>query len=217
MIRCYYDIKYPYLEYAFTDTDERDYIMFSVPPKLLAQEYKEQFHKRPKTFFDCGAATGVVVKLAMDCGMDARGIDVKQYPPQHQSYIWVKNQGQSSAIYFFRLLNLFTSGRIQIKSILDCKPIKSDIAYCNGVLTYFDEQTLPNVLSKFRKVKMLCAIHNTTEDVNIAKEMGEKLGTCNEPRTIKPNDWWIETFDKNGFDAQLNKKLRTFIAIPRQR
>ena len=64
---------------------------------------------------------------------------------------------------------------------------------------------------------MLCAIHNTTEDVNAAKELGEKLGTCNEPRTIKPNKWWIETFNKNGFNAKYDYALRTFIAIPRQR
>lgn len=215
-MKCYYDIKYPYLKYSYTDTDG-DYIMFSVPPSMLAKEYKQQFYKKPKTFFDCGAAIGVVVQLAMDYGMNAHGIDIKKYPPQHQSFNRIKNMGTHSSVPNYKLQELFKSNRIQIKSILDCKPIKADIAYCNGTLTYFDEQTLPTVLSKFKKVKMLCAIHNTTEDVNTAKELGEKLGTCNEPRTIKPNDWWIETFNKNGFDAKLNKKLHTFIAIPRQK
>lgn len=116
-----------------------------------------------------------------------------------------------------KLQNLLESGRIQIKYILDCEPIFADIAYCNGTLTYFDDKTLPNVLSKFKNVGMLCTIHNTSEDVEATKKMGQTLVTCNNPRNIKPNAWWIETFDKNGFDANLNEKLGTFIAIPRQR
>lgn len=214
-MRCYYDIKYPYLEYAFTDTDGGDYIMFSVPPVMLANEYKKHFNTKPKTFFDCGAAIGIIVDLAIYYGMDARGIDIEKYPEQHQSRFYVKDINHEWGWPTIRLQKLFDEGRIKIKSILDCRPVKSDIAYCNGVLTYFDEQTLPKVLSKFKKVGMLCAIHNTTEDVNAAKQMGETLS--NEPRTIKPNDWWIETFYKNGFDTELNEKLHTFIAIPRQK
>lgn len=216
-MKCYYDLKYPYLQYSYTDTDG-GYIMFSVPPALLAYKYFTIFNKQPESFFDCGAAIGIIVQLALDYGMDAHGIDVKKYPPQHQSFPWMKNMGKvSGGISQSKLQDLFNSGRIEIKSILDCEPIKSDIAYCNGVLTYFDEKTLPNVLSKFQKVNMLCAIHNTTEDVNAAKELGEKLGTCNEPRTIKPNKWWIKTFNKNGFDAEYCDELRSFIALPRQR
>jgi len=191
--------------------------MFSVPPSMLAQEYDKIFRAKPKSFFDCGAAIGMVVRLAFDYGMDARGIDIKKYPPQHQSYSRVKNQDKLYAVPISLLQKLFDNGRIEIKSILDCEPIKADIAYCNGTLTYFDEQTLPIVLSKFQKVGMLCAIHNTTEDINAAKQMGETLGTCNEPRTIRPNDWWIKIFNNNGFDAKLCEKLRTFIAVPRQR
>ena len=184
---------------------------------MLAQEYDKIFRAKPKSFFDCGAAIGMVVRLAFDYGMDARGIDIKKYPPQHQSYSRVKNQDKLYAVPISLLQKLFDNGRIEIKSILDCEPIKADIAYCNGTLTYFDEQTLPIVLSKFQKVGMLCAIHNTTEDINAAKQMGETLGTCNEPRTIRPNDWWIKIFNNNGFDAKLCEKLRTFIAVPRQR
>lgn len=216
IMRCYYDIKYPYLQYSYTDTDG-DYIMFSVPPAMLAHKYYTVFNKQPESFFDCGAAIGMIVQLALDYGMDARGIDIKRYPPQHQSFPWMKHMGKFYAVPHAKLQDLFDSGRIEIKSVLDCEPVKSDIAYCNGTLTYFDEQTLPNVLSKFQNVKMLCAIHNTTEDVNAAKELGEKLGTCNEPRTIKPNKWWIKTFNKNGFNAEYDYTLRTFIAIPRQR
>ena len=216
MIRCYYDLKYPYLQYSFTDTDG-DYIMFSVPPSMLAKEYEKKIKKKPKTFFDCGAAIGVVVQLAMDYGMNAHGIDIKKYPPQHQSFNWIKNMGTHSSVPNYKLQELFKSNRIQIKSILECKPIKADIAYCNGTLTYFDEKTLPNVLSKFQNVGMLCAIHNTTEDVMDAAKMGEKLGTCNEPRTIRSKDWWIENFYKNNFDAQYNDELRTFLAFPRQK
>ena len=244
-MKCYYNIKYPYLNYSYKDTDG-GYIMFSVPPSMLAEKYKEYFNNEPKTFFDCGAATGMIVRLALDYGMDARGIDVCTYPEQHMSILRTEQQldyklnsigfdvcknpdpnrhlqnitssKRKNCIvpgYVFR--ELFETHRIEIKSILDCDPIKADIAYCNGVLTYFDEKTLPNVLSKFKKVGMLCAIHNTTEDILAAQQMGETLLTCNKPRNIKPNDWWIKTFNANGFQVELDEKLRTFFAIPRQR
>lgn len=242
---CYYYTKYPYLNYSYKDTDG-GYIMFSLPPSMMAEKYKEYFNQKPKTFFDCGAAIGIIVQLAMDYGMDARGIDVRKYPDQYQTIlrtkqllnysidpcgfdvhknpdsdnILTKTNQQKNKNYIipgYALRKLFENNRIEIKSILDCAPIKSDIAYCNGTLTYFDEKTLPTVLSKFTKVGMLCAIHNTTEDVIAAQKQGETLLTCNKPRNIKPNDWWIETFNKNGFNAQLDEKLHTFIAIPRQR
>jgi len=214
-MKCYYNIKYPYLHYSYEDTDG-GYIMFSVPPSMLAEKYKEHFNHEPKTFFDCGAATGMIIRLALDYGMDAHGIDVRKYPEQYQSIVYTLNN-KPYIIPVYKLRASFDSNRIEIKSILDCEPIKADIAYCNGVLTYFDEKTLPTVLSKFQKVGMLCAIHNTTEDVSVAKEMGEILGTCNKPRTIKPNNWWIDTFNNNGFNVELDENLRTFIAIPRQR
>ena len=217
IMRCYYDIKYPYMEYNFTGIDGRDYIMFSVPPIMLANEYQKIFNTKPKTFFDCGAATGAVVDLAIHYGLDAYGIDIVKYPDQHQSWFYMRERQHKWGWSTASLKKLFDNGRIKIKSILDCEPITADIAYCNGTLTYFDEQTLPIVLSKFQKVGMLCAIHNTTEDINAAKQMGETLGTCNEPRTIRTNDWWIETFFKNNFDAHYNAQLRTFLAIPRQK
>lgn len=213
-MKCYYEIKYPYLHYSYKDVDG-GYIMFSVPPSMIADIYQEYFKNEPKTFFDCGAATGMIIRLALDCGMDARGIDIRRYPEQIQSMVY--NQKKMFICPGFKFREILNENRIEIKSILDCNKINADIAYCNGTLTYFDEKTLPTVLSKFSNVRMLCAIHNTTEDVNAAQKMGEKLGTCSEPRTIKPNDWWIETFNKNGFDTTLNEKMRMFIAIPHQR
>lgn len=210
----YYDIKYPYLHYSYRD-DDGGYIMFSVPPSMLADTYEAHFGHKPKTFFDCGAATGMIIRLALDYGMDAHGIDIRKYPEQIQSVLYNNGKTYICPGYIFR--KIFESNRIIIKSILDCEPINADIAYCNGTLTYFDDKTLPNVLSKFKKVNMLCAIHNTTEDINAAAKMGQKLLTCNKPRNIKPNDWWLETFDKNGFKANLNDKLGAFIAIPHQR
>ena len=102
------------------------------------------------------------------------------------------------------------------KSVLDCKPIKADLVYCNRILTYFDEDTLNTVLAKFKNAKMVCAIHNTIEDYNAAEKMGCKLGTCQELKTVKPNDWWIETFNQNGFDAVFNHWLRCFVATPQK-
>ena len=61
--------------------------------------------------------------------------------------------------------------------MLDCEPIESDIVFCNGTLTYFSEKELPIVLDKFKKSKMVCAIHNTTEDVANAMANGDELLT----------------------------------------
>lgn len=215
----YYDKKYPYLQYEYTHG-----VMCSVPPKMLASVYKQHYGKRPKTFFDCGAATGVIVKLAMDYGLDARGIDIRDYFSHFAFYHWIFSgqpfevqQGETrKGIAKSDLLKLRQDGHIQIKSILDCKPIKADLVYCNGMLTYFDADTLPAVLSKFQNANMVCAIHNTTEDYDAAAKMGCELGTCQELKTVKPNQWWIETFNQNGFDAKFNHWLRCFVATPQR-
>ncbi|MBR1380011.1 MAG: hypothetical protein IJ560_00265 [Alphaproteobacteria bacterium] len=130
-------------------------------------------------------------------GMDAHGIDIRSYPFQNN-----------------KLKKLFDSGRIQIMSVLDHAPLTTDIVYCNGILTYMDENTLPVVLGKFLGVKMLCAIHNTTEDIVAARKMGQELTTCNRPRLIKSNDWWIRTMNEHGFNATYDPNLRCLIAIP---
>ncbi len=140
----YYNKKYPYLCYSFT-TDTDDFgIMFSIPPELLAMIFTYKFGHAPKTFFDCGAATGEIVSRALKCGMDARGIDIKKYRGLRKE-----------------LADLFKKDSVQIKSILDCEPIQADIVYCNGTLTYFNENELPQVLDKFKNSKLLCAIHKT--------------------------------------------------------
>ena len=195
----YYYQKYPYLQYNYRDTDGY-YTMFSIPPDLLAAKFAQTFGYAPKSFFDCGAATGVIVRRAQRLGMDAHGIDIKKYPYQ-----------------FSYLEELFETGKIQIKSILDCEPIKSDLAFCNGTLTYFTENELPNVLEKFKYVKMLCAIHNTTEDVMAARKNGDELTTCNKPRLIMPQQWWMDTFDKNGFKTTYDQYLQCFCAVPQSR
>lgn len=216
-MNCYYAKKYPYLNYPFCDEDGR-YIMFSVPPKMLSRVYKDYYGKKPKTFFDCGAATGVIVQMALNYGMDARGIDIKKYPIFQPTSKIISKNGIIRKIETtpVNLTNLYKSGRIQIKSILDCKPIRANLAYCNGTLTYFDEMTLPLVLSKFQNVNMLCAIHNTTEDIDAAKKQSEILSTCATVRNIKPNDWWIDTFKNNGFNATFNKRLSCFIVVPQR-
>lgn len=216
----YYDKKYPYLQYAYTDG-----VMCSVPPKMLASVYKQHYGKKPKTFFDCGAAIGVVIKLAMDAGMDARGIDIRDYfanfafrHPLFSGRPFDIEQGDTrKEVAKSDLLKLRQDGRIQIKSILDCKPIKADLVYCNGILTYFDQATLPSVLAKFQNVNMVCAIHNTIEDYIAAEKMGQELGTCQALKTVQSNDWWIETFNQNGFDTKFNHWLRCFVAIPQQK
>lgn len=215
----YYDIKYPYLQYSYPEGT-----MCSVPPKMLASVYKQHYGKKPKTFFDCGAATGVIIKLAMDYGMDAHGIDIRDYFVHFDFYhwiysrrpVWIEQGDTRKGVAKRDLLKLRQDGRIQIKSVLDCKPIKADLVYCNGILTYFDEDTLNTVLAKFKNAKMVCAIHNTIEDHNAAEKMGCKLGTCQELKTVKPNDWWIETFNQNGFDAVFNHWLRCFVATPQK-
>lgn len=197
---CYYDKKYPLLHYPFRDVDGSSWYMFSIPVCNLAEIYRSYYGKNPNSFFDCGAAVGELIHQAEELGMQASGIDIKRYPtgfPTMRKYE-----------------KYFQTGQIQIKSILNSAPIQADLAYCNGTLTYMNEITLPMALSKFRNVGMLIAIHNTTEDIVAAKQMGEKL-LHDEPRLIKPNQWWINTFQQNGFDVTINQKHNTFCAVPR--
>lgn len=195
----YYYKKYPYLNYPYLDTDGQPWIMFSIPAYALANMYKQRLGTMPQSFFDCGAAIGELVRQADEIGMDARGIDIRQYPldVRHAEY--------------------FKSGRIQIKSILDCAPIKSDLAYCNGTLTYMDQKTLPLALSKFKNVGMLIAAHNTTEDIEAARAQGDDLQYCSEPRLIKSRDWWMNNFVKNGFLPDWDSKYQCFCVIPKAR
>ena len=194
----YYYKKYPYLQYEYYD--DGAWIMFSIPPEIQATIFQNHFNYYPKTFFDCGAATGEIVYRAEKLGITATGIDIRKYPYQNEN-----------------LEKLFTDGKIQIKSILDCEPIRADMAYCNGTLTYFSEKELPQVLEKFKTCKMLTAIHNTTEDVIAAKKQGDELLTCNKPRLIRKQNWWLNTFIDNGFFVKYDNLAHCFCAFPKTR
>ncbi|MDR0741774.1 MAG: hypothetical protein LBF28_03300 [Rickettsiales bacterium] len=172
--------------------------MFSIPVLYLAAMYRARLGHSPKSFFDCGCAAGELVRQADEAGLDSQGIDVKLYP------VPIAN------------LKYFLDGRIKIKSILDCCGIKADLAYANGTLTYLSEETLPAALSKFFGANMLVAIHNTAEDIAAAKNQGDEL-LHDEPRLIKPREWWMKTLRENGFDADFDKKYGCFCAIPKSR
>ncbi len=192
----YYDIKYPYLSYPFREMDGTPMLMYSIPAVCLVQLYRKYVGGRPESLFDCGCATGEIIRQAEELGIVSTGIDVKSY-----------------RIDDVRCQKFFDSGRIQMRSILDCDPVNTDIAYCNGTLTYMTRQTLPLALDKFKKVKMLVAIHNTTEDVRDAAKMGWQL-LHDEPRLIRSQRWWMQTLRQNGFDVKYDNQYRCFCAIP---
>jgi hypothetical protein len=198
MTEHYYYQKYPYLNYDFRDYNGLGR-MFSVPPELLVSTFLRKFGRSPKTFFDCGAAIGEIVWRASKLGLDARGIDIKRYPYQNA-----------------QLADLFTKGKITICSILNHKPVKADIVFCNGTLTYFTENDIPRVLEKFHDSGMLFAIHNTTEDIEAANAQNCTLSRYPHLRLTRPQSWWTETFDKNGFETEYNTTLQCFCATPRK-
>ncbi len=195
MMLHYYDIKYPYLNYPFCDADGSRWIMYSIPAVALVHLYRKYVGGRPDSLFDCGCATGEIIRQAEELGVCATGIDVKQY--------WMDEHYQ-------RLLKY---GRIQMQSILDYDIVQADLAYCNGTLTYMTRETLPLALEKFKRVKMLVAIHNTTEDMRAADKMGWKL-LHGEPRLIRSQRWWMDVFRQNGFDVKYDKTYQCFCAMP---
>lgn len=193
----YYDIKYPYLNYPFRDTDGSGWIMYSIPAVGLVQLYRRYIGGRPDSLFDCGCATGEIIRQADELGICATGIDVKRY-----------------LIDDARCQKFFDMGRIQMRSILDYDVVNSDMAYCNGTLTYLSRDALPQALEKFKRVKLLVAIHNTTEDVRSAAEMGWGL-LHGAPRLIRSKRWWMETLRNNGFDVKYDTEYGCFCAMPR--
>lgn len=194
---CYYLRKYPF-NYPFVDSDGSDALMCTIDVPTLVKMYIARVGAVPRSFFDCGAAVGFMVDMASRMGMRAYGIDVRSYPT-------VQPMGDFTPY--------FTSGRIKIQSILDAAPVRADLAYCNGTLTYLNETTLPLALSKFCGVGMLIAIHNTNEDLVAANAMGDSI-VHREPRLIRSNAWWMDTFVKNGFDVDMDKKYGCFCARP---
>lgn len=199
MLLHYYDIKYPFLSYRFREMDGTPMIMYSIPVVGLIQLYRRYVGGRPDSLFDCGCATGEIIRQAEDLGIMATGIDVKQYK-----------------IDDARCQKYFDCGRVQMRSILDYDMVSADIAYCNGTLTYLSCDTLPLALEKFKRVGMLVAIHNTTEDVRAAANMGWEL-LHNEPRLIRSKYWWMQTLRKNGFDVKYDAQYNCFCALPNQK
>lgn len=191
----YYDIKYPYLNYPFHDADGSCWIMYSIPAVALVQLYRKYVGGRPDSLFDCGCATGEIIRQADEMGICATGIDIKQYGMDE------------------RCKRFFELGRIQMRSILDYDIVRADLAYCNGTLTYMTRETLPLALEKFKRVGLLVAIHNTTEDIRAADKMGWKL-LHGEPRLIRSKRWWMDTLRKNGFDVKYDTEYQCFCAIP---
>lgn len=191
----YYFKKYPYCNYHFITPKLELATMFTVPVSAQVEMYQARLGAMPKSFFDCGCATGELIKQASNLGLDARGIDIQKYPMTRENFIYVQ------------------SGRMQYKSILDCEPVEADLAFANGTLTYFTEQTLPLALSRFKNVRMLIAIHNTTEDFRAAQKQNQQL-LHNGPRLIKTNAWWMNRFSRAGFNVEWDKKYGCFCAIP---
>ncbi len=193
----YYLKKYPF-NYPFVDTDGSLALMCTIDMPTLVKIYTARMAATPQSFFDCGAAVGFMVDAASRMGMRARGIDVRAYPT-------IQPMGNFSPY--------FASGRIKIESILDTAPVRADLAYCNGTLTYLNDTTLPLALSKFGGVGMLVAVHNTTEDLVAAAAMGDPI-VHSEPRLIRPNAWWMDTLCKNGFDVDFDTQYGCFCARP---
>ncbi len=173
--------------------------MCTIPVEAQVKMYQDCFGRAPRSYFDCGAAIGFMVAMASKMGLRASGIDVRRYNPNHD--------------LAFLTEPYFASGQIKIGSILDAAPVRADLAYCNGTLTYMDEVTLPLALSKFIDVDMLIAIHNTTEDIQAAREMGAPI-IHSEPRLIRSKQWWLNAFRQNGFRAGYNNQHNCFCAVP---
>ena len=54
----YYDEKYPHMRYTFRTPHGYYGTMYSIPVHMLAEMYKARLGESPKSFFDCGAASG---------------------------------------------------------------------------------------------------------------------------------------------------------------
>lgn len=186
----YYEIKCSY-NYVARDTSGAMWQIYTHPVKKIAQLYQDEFKEKPLSFFDCGCSNGHLMQQAEKMGMRVNGIDVKEYPSTHPNVV--------------------------VGSILDYEtPINHDLVYCNEVLTCVKEEEIPSVLDKFKDSKMLVAIHLTTEDDEKAGGTKYRENTKG-PRVIKSQNWWLNCFNKNGFNAKYHSKFGCFIAKPKQR
>lgn len=190
----YYDKKYsftyPVLDWCGFWT------FYTLPIKTIMGIYEKETGKKPTSFFDCGCATGELLRQAEAQGMNVMGIDVRKYPS-----IFKKRHP-----------------KIEIVSILDYqKPINYDIVFCNGTLTYLTEDNLDVALNKFKAAKMVIAIHNTIEDDEKAGGSDYRSPSVNKPRLIKSQKWWVDRFNAAGFISKYDAFTDCFIAQPKVR
>ncbi len=182
----YYSKKYP-VWYPVVYNDGSYEYFFTVPVPQLVRLYKKKMGEKPTSFFDCGCGMGALLFQGSGLGLKVKGIDVEKYP---QPYKKPQN--------------------IEIVSILDYKqPIDYDIAFCNGTLTYLNEETVTVALQKLKAARMLIVIQNTTEDYEAS---GGCLTERTEPRLIRSQKWWLNKLRQAGFDAEYDLKSGCFLA-----
>ena len=202
-----YDKKYPHLHYEFKYPSGATGRMWSIPVEMLAGIYEARIGKKPESFFDCGAAIGMLMYQAETLGMTARGIDMQHYPDVAG---WTGGRELTQCLH-----TPPQKANIEIVSLLDYeKPIDADLAYCNGTLTYFTAiAALDTALAKLHAAKMLIAIHDTSEEAAAAEaEYGKDL-TRGGSRLIRPRGWWLRRIAKAGFHVDYDEKCSCFCAV----
>ncbi len=184
----YYCKKYPVWYPAVCNDDGAGYsYFFTIPVRWLARIYRKKMGEKPTSFFDCGCGIGSLLFQGEQLGLKVKGIDIEAYPPHYK-----KPQN------------------IEIVSIVDYqKPIDYDIAFCNGTLTYLNEETVTIALQKLKAARLLIVIHDTTEDYEAS---GGCLSERSEPRLIRSQKWWLNKLKQVGFDAEYDVKSGCFLA-----
>lgn len=195
MKKDYYDLKYP-VWYPYSKPNGERGIMYTIPVKELVKIYSKHTNHMPKTFFDCGAANGQLLLEAEKMGIAASGVEKEKYI--------LASQAQR---------NLVKQGKLQIKPIEKCPPVKADLAYCNGVLTYMDTTQLALTMSKFANTDMVIVSLDTIDDALDAKEKDAILPVEKEQK-LKPIIWWVAYFQAAGFDAGYNFEHQCFVLTP---
>ncbi|MDR1207166.1 MAG: hypothetical protein LBK26_02015 [Rickettsiales bacterium] len=231
----YYDIKYPY-KYSVLDDDGRLYSFYTIDMNNIVKIYSAHMPGcgMPKTFFDCGAGPGELIRQAQALGIQAFGMDVKRYPivkaVNYDALATARIPPEIVHNLKLRLDRLMLidysaqQDKIEIASIASYnKIVDADLAFCNGTLTYLTEAELPPALARLSFSKMLVAIHNTSEDIAAAQKFGDDLlggekvlGAPRKKRLIKPRDWWTNRFHKAGFDTEFDEQFGCFCAKPRR-
>lgn len=190
----YYDQKYSFTYPVFRW--DGFWVFCTLPVKDIAKIYENETGKKPTSFFDCGCATGELLKQAESMNMRVQGIDIKKYPS------------------LFKPLH----PNIEIVSILNYqKPIDYDIVFLNGTLTYLSENEVNVALQKFKNAGLVIAIHNTIEDDEKAGGPEYRDPKPTKPRLIKRQEWWVKKFQSNGFEARYDAKTDCFIAKSKER